>query len=277
MKVLAENIISGDLNLVDWQYKGIAQFVLRNGSVAKGRNGDMIIAPFYSFTIYPEKHYIPIVGYRKIYYKSAFGELAALLEGVNSVKDFERHNVNYWSKWADENGRLNLDYSNMLRNGQLEYVMDNLRKDIETGETGRKHLVSLWNPENVMNCTLSLECCWESFIFTLIDGKLHMTFRMRSLDIFFGLPYDILIAWTIQMAAAAELGVEQGQLTFSVTNPHIYMDDVDNIKRMLEAKAPIRSARYEYMGESLTGFNEKDIRVYDYLYNDFTFDGEVKA
>jgi len=264
-------------NTIDSAYISLVKDVLKNGEMVKGRNGNMLITNFFNFTIYPEADTIPVLSYRKIHYPSAFGELAALLNGVKNESDFKKFGVNYWHKWSDQNGNLNLDYSNQLmENGQLQFVIDNLKKDKETNETGRKHLVSLWNYDNVKSGDLSLECCWELFIFTLVNGKLNMTFRMRSLDIFFGLPYDILLAWTLQRIVATELDVEIGVIDFAISNPHIYEEYIEDCKRLTLTTPCESSPKFKYTGDTVKNFNPKQMTITDYCYNEFSFDTEVK-
>ena len=100
------------INIIDNQYKTIVSNVLNYGTKVKGRNGNILLMPSYTFAFDLSKGRFPIISLRKIYTSGVLGELVALLKGVSNVQDFKDQGCNYWDKWAGPNGELNLDYSN---------------------------------------------------------------------------------------------------------------------------------------------------------------------
>ena len=57
---------------------------------------------------------------------------------------------------------------------------------------------------------------------------------MRSNDVWFGLPYDIVYFTFLQKYIAYRLGVRYGTYTHFVGSMHMYLKDEENIKKMIE-------------------------------------------
>lgn len=76
--------------------------------------------------------------------------------------------------------------------------------------------------------------CWLSFSFYLIDGyKLCLSGHSRSLDMWNGLPYDLLVFNEAIKIVTAHLRLAPGALTVAAPMGHIYEDDLPDVKRML--------------------------------------------
>ena len=50
----------------------------------------------------------PLLRGRKLYYNGVFGELAAMLRKPKHIYDFKKFGCNYWDKWADKDGYINI-------------------------------------------------------------------------------------------------------------------------------------------------------------------------
>jgi len=170
----------------------------------------------------------PVLLGRQIFLKGIIGEMAAFLKGPKAVKDFKEQGCNYWDAWGDKTGKLNVDYGNAWLDfggvNQLKEVVESLKKD----PTGRRHLISGWNPGNLKD--LSLPCCHYSYQWYInARGELEMIWNQRSVDLMIGLPSDIVLAaiWNILMAQT--VGVTPGRLHFMLGDCHVYESHLDGV------------------------------------------------
>ena len=212
------------------QLKKQIQYILDNGTMIKGRNGKALTVPFYSFILdFTDNSWKLTL--RKTYYKGIKAEWNTLMDlktPLTNVSQFETNGCNYWSLWAKKDGSLNLDYYNMLH-PQLEDVIENIKKD----PNSRRHVVSLWNHNNVQLNKLSLTCCWEQMIFSIINNKVYMTFNIRSNDLMLGQQADVYLAYLFMEHVAKETGYKMGHCMFGISNLHIYEEHIDNAKKLL--------------------------------------------
>lgn len=160
------------------------------------------------------------------------GELLWYLRGSNDVKFISKFG-SMWERLSDDGLTNNSAYGYILKYkhgfNQIEKMVELLKKD----PLSRRAVININVPNpNVIEtrdepCTIALQ-------FLLRDGKLHCTGMMRSNDIWFGLPYDIVFFTTIQKIIADKLGVEYGTYTHFATSLHMYDRDRSKIEEILQ-------------------------------------------
>ena len=218
---------------MDKEYLALLEKIIYKGKWIEGRNGRTLGIPFHSFTINAKDWALSL---RRTYYKGVKGEWKTLMDTENpltNVMQFEANGCPYWRLWAKEDGSLNLDYYNRLH-PQLEDIIEQIKKD----PYSRRHVVSLWNHENVQSGELSLPCCWYSMVFTVIGGVLNITWVNRSLDVYYGLPADIYLARLFLEHVAKEVNLPFGDINFVASNVHLYENQIQAAKELLEGKEP---------------------------------------
>lgn len=198
-------------------YVNLIDDIINNGAIRNGRNGKTLsIFGIQMHTDILKDNKFPLLLAREMYYNGVFGELAAFFRGPHHVNDFKEHGCNYWDKWADEDGKLTLDYGNAWLD-QLDLIIEG----IKVNPHGRRHLITGWVPENLNK--LSLPCCHYAYQWYVTDdGYLDMIWIQRSVDLLIGLPSDIILAavWNILMAHLTDY--MPGRLTFQLGDVHIY-------------------------------------------------------
>jgi len=208
----------------EWElaYAKLAEKVLQQGEIRKGRNG--ITKALFGTALQidmTDSKLFPILTGRKMYYKGVFGEFAAMVRKPKHVDDFKEWGCNYWGDWSDEEGNLNVDYGNawLDYNGvnQLELLVDKLKHN----PTDRRLLITSWRPDRLDS--LSLPCCHHTYQWFVREGQyLDMLWMQRSVDTMIGLPSDIILAAVWNIMLANEVGLKPGKLTFSMGDTHIY-------------------------------------------------------
>lgn len=237
----------------------------------------------------------PIITTRKVALRIAFEETMFFLRGETQTKLLEEKKINIWKgntsrEFLDNcglqhlpEGSIGTGYSHQWRNfgGTLDAhdgidQIANMLTGIKNDPYGRRHLVTGWNPAQLAGTPLppchmlqmhSVEP--TSTEFTVGDGKLHTCFVMRSNDVPFGLPYNIMSYALLNHMFAKNLNLEPGELVYMGWDVHIYQNQMKmvdeqltrtplalpkiNIKKELTTFADMLSLQWEDI--ELTGYN----------------------
>lgn len=244
------------------QYLIVLQDILDNGHYRKGRNGNTLSLPFPDLTIDMTHGYFPIITSRKMYLKGILGEWAALIRNPNHLHDFEMWGCNYWKKWADGNGNLELDYGNALFNyngvDQMQDIVDKLMLD----PYDRRMMATQWRPDRLDK--LSLPCCWHTLQFWTDEELLHMSWDQRSADWCVGVPSDMVLAATILLCMSSVTGLKPGRIKMRFGDAHVYQEHVKNAKKMLK-RGTCPHPDYEFNQQtSMRSFVPSDLKLLGY-------------
>jgi len=222
-----------------------------------------------------EDNYFPILMGRQMFYRGVIGELAALLKGPKTLRDFERYGCNYWKQWAKEDGSIEVDYGNAWLdfNGvnQLKELVQGLKAD----PYGRRHIVTGWRPDRLKE--LSLPCCHLLYQWYVRDhqGKryLDMVWYQRSVDTMIGLPSDIILAYMWNKLVANDSGYVPGEIIMMLGDTHIYephydkahkyLSNVSKMKHDPEITLP-KIAIYQGGSPGMENFDPHQVMVYEY-------------
>lgn len=209
------------------QYKQLVERVLKEGTTTKCRNGKQVIIPSATLLIDASDWKLKL---RKMNYLGVYGEWLTFIDKqpLTNVKQFRDNNCQYWNMFADEDGYIRLDYHDKLQE-QIWDIIDQIKRD----PGSRRHVIDLWDHNNVKNDVLSLPCCHYSYIFSVIDGKIHLTWNQRSADVMLGVPSDIYLGNLLLNFVSSLAGYKTGTMTFNFSNVHIYADHIENAKELL--------------------------------------------
>ena len=111
---------------------------------------------------------------------------------------------------------------------------------LKTNPTDRRMNISLWQDAHIAKAVLP-SCVWSSEYKVTPDGKLHSYVHQRSADVPLGLPFNISQYALLLSMFAKATGYEVGTMSWSIMDAHIYLNQLDGIKKQLQ--------RYYYMRE----------------------------
>lgn len=111
---------------------------------------------------------------------------------------------------------------------QLPYVLKLIKNDPDT----RQAVIAIYGTQD-QRVSRDVPCT-ETMQFFIRNSKLELFVNMRSSDAWLGIPYDIAQFTILQLAVAAELGVEPGAFVLSAGSSHIYERDEARIHRFLD-------------------------------------------
>lgn len=252
----------------DWEldYGSLVRRILEKGQLKEGRNG-------YTKSVFGEvlkidmiEQGFPILKARKMFTKGVFGELSAMLAGAQSVKEFEEHGCNYWKKWADKDGHLELDYGKAWRDFNGVDQMAELIDKLKNNPNDRRMIISGWRPDRLKD--LSLPCCHMLYQWYVTpDGRLDMIWYQRSVDTMIGLPSDIIFAAAWNLILANQCGYRVGTLTFMLGDTHIYEEHSAQAELYLQRLLGLRFAKHGRLG-TVNYSHKNDITVDNFRYGD---------
>ena len=105
--------------------------------------------------------------------------------------------------------------------------------------TDRRMIISLWQDEYLTKAVLP-SCVWASE-YMVLDNTLYSTVIQRSADVPLGLPFNLAQYALLLSMFAKTSGLEVGKMSWSIMDAHIYVNQLEGIKKQLN--------RYHYMQE----------------------------
>jgi thymidylate synthase len=257
-------------------YLDLLQDVLDNGFEKTDRTGVGSVSVFGRTLRWDLSKGFPIITTRKVSLRIAFEETMFFLRGERDTKKLEEKKINIWKgnttrefldsrglTWLEE-GDMGYGYSHQWRNfggvdgelhqstimtdfignpwppfvipptpgvDQIQKLVVGLKKD----PYSRRHLVTAWNPAQV-DLTPLPPCHILHQYQVTPTGKLNSCFIMRSNDVPYGLPYNIMGYAFINAALAKLLGYESGELVYFGGDVHIYNNQIPMAREQLKRK-----------------------------------------
>lgn len=172
---------------------------------------------------------------RDLNYRFMIAEWLWMSLGRSDVASLDRYN-SIIKRFSDDGKEFAGAYGPRWLH-QRRYILDTLTSDKES----RQALCTLWVPNPRKSKDIP---CTIMFQFMIRDNQLHMTAKMRSSDIWLGLPYDFFNFSQLGNEIAGEMGLKRGTLTMELTSSHIYEDNREkaiDVLKVSEETGAIRS------------------------------------
>jgi thymidylate synthase len=235
-------------------YLDALKFVLETGQVREDRTGTGTIGVFGMQQRYDLTQGFPAVTTKKLAFRACLGELLWFLEGSRderrlaeithgtrsaSKKTIWTDNAmsKYWLPNAEFIGDLGRVYGVQWRDfggvDQVVGLVNNIKKD----PSGRRHILTAWNPGQLDQMALPPCHCFAQF-YVSADGKLSCQMYQRSCDMFLGVPFNIASYSLLTHMIAQVCGLEAGEFVHVLGDAHIYLNHVEQVKEQL-AREPL--------------------------------------
>ena len=108
---------------------------------------------------------------------------------------------------------------------------------------GRRNIINLWQEDDIKDAVL--KPCVFCSEWDVTDGKLNAYIHQRSCDVPLGLPFNVTQYSALLCLLAHVTGLEPGQLSWSIKDAHIYVNQVEGIKEQLERGDKIERGELE--------------------------------
>ena len=244
-------------NKYEVQYKKILKACLEKGELQKTRTKYKAYAIYNKHLKININKYFPILTSKHISQKIFETEFEWFINGETNIKRFKDNNISIWNEWANENGDLGPVYGHQLINYNSKGInqLKNTIEAIKTNPESRRHIISLWNPQQLKD--MALPPCYLYFQLYISKGKLNMTIIQRSADLFLGVPYDIALYSLLLLYIARQTNYKVGYIYINFVNAHIYENQIKAVKQYLKNNI-LNPIKYFY-NNKLTLYNYKSV------------------
>lgn len=168
---------------------------------------------------------LDVLGTRKLWPHVGAAEAAWFLSGERDLSWFQKYSK-AWDKFVEEDtsppivaNAYGYRYRNHFGRDQIQGAIDSLRKN----PTNRRVMVCAWDPSaDGFDVPSKNVPCPTNFTLSVVGGRLHSAYFLRSSDVFVGLPYDVFTHTVLMSAIAESLGLPLGTLHITMAHPHLY-------------------------------------------------------
>lgn len=218
-------------------YLELLKTVLSKGEKRDDRTGVGTLSVFGVQTRYCLSEGFPMLTTKKLHFKSIAHELLWFLRGDTNVDYLQRHGVNIWNEWADENGDLGRIYGAQWRSwqspdGKCVDQIQRVIRGLRDRPYDRRHIVSAWNPGELGEMTLP-PCHVLFQFFVSGDRRLSCQLYQRSADLFLGVPFNIASYALLVHIVARFTDLEVGDLIHTFGDLHLYVNHEQQAKEQL--------------------------------------------
>ncbi|HEX7018197.1 MAG TPA: thymidylate synthase [Patescibacteria group bacterium] len=250
----------------DTQYRERLKLILEEGTRVKSQTGtDTIsyVAPppmrfklANGFPMITERNMAPKVSDRLpvTIWQQAIGEIIAFINGARTQEALESFGVTWWSSWVTpekchkrglETGDLGPgSYGAAFHDfptaeGTPYNQVQNIVEQIRELPHLKTHFITPWIPQYTIRGKGKQQkvvvCPCHGWMHILIqDGKLTLHMFQRSGDLPIGVPSNMVQYAALTMMIAQATGYEPYEYIHSISDAHIYVDQVEAVKTMLE-------------------------------------------
>ncbi|MBU6231785.1 MAG: thymidylate synthase [Patescibacteria group bacterium] len=221
-------------------------------------------------------------------WQQAIGEILAFINGARTQKELEKFGCYWWRWWVTkekcekrglEEGDLGPgSYGAAFHDfptaeGENFNQFKTIIEQIKERPHLRTHFISPWIPQytsRVKDRQQKVVVCpchgWVHI--RVIENKLTLHMIQRSCDVPVGMPQNLIQYAALALAIAHVTGTEAHEYIHSISDAHIYVDQVDSVKTMLEReprKLPTLSLTPEALKKTdLFDFRREDFALSDY-------------
>ena len=261
------------------QYHQALKHILENGKSKTDRTGVGTRSVFGYQMRFNLQEGFPAVTTKKLAWRAVVSELLWFLEGsgderrlaeiLHGTRDAEKKTIwtanaeaDYWKPKAEYDGDLGRVYGVQWRKwgprlgdyiDQIERLIEGIKKD----PSGRRHILTAWNPGELDQ--MALPPCHVLSQFDVTDGRLSCQLYQRSCDMFLGVPFNIASYSLLTHIIARECGLKVGDFVWTGGDCHIYNNHIDAVKEQL-SRTPKQLP---------TLFITVDKKIADYVVDDF--------
>jgi thymidylate synthase len=234
--------------------------VLAVGTQSLDRTGTGTISLFGEQLRFDLNSGFPAVTTKRLAWRSVVAELLWFIEGSNDerrlaeiqhgTRDAAKKTIwtansdaDYWRDKAKFTGDLGRVYGVQWRDwhspipdnaGGFKSIdqLKNLIAGLKSDPTGRRHILTSWNPGELDQ--MALPPCHMFAQFYLRNNRLSCQMYQRSADLFLGVPFNIASYALFTHLIAKEIRADVDELLLTFGDVHVYTNHVDQCMQQLE-------------------------------------------
>lgn len=246
----------------EYVYLDLARDILEKGKERKDRTGTGTIGVFGRQLRFDISESIPLLTSKRVSFDCIVKELLWFLRGETDSKILEKQGVRIWKEnssreFLNQRGlqdyeegdigpmyffqvyHFNAPYDGCCKDytgqgfDQMERLLEGLRKD----PFSRRHIITTYNPLSLDKSVLAPCHGLVIQFYVEEDGhrrKLSCHMYQRSVDVFLGLPYNIVSYSLLTQIIAFQLDMDPNELVISTGDTHIYTNHIEQMRQQLQ-------------------------------------------
>lgn len=243
----------------DSKYVSLLNRIMNEGTDSDDRTGVGTLSEFgVSIKFDISDNGLPAFGVRKVAPRIAFEELMFMLNGKTQTKELEDKNVNIWKgntsrEFLDNRGLVRLKegdfgrmYGAQLREfsgriegkGPFQFIPENnfpvfdqlgyMINEIKNNPTSRRIIATHYNPAEADQGALFPCHIMTQFNVDPKTNSLDILFWMRSSDVGFGLPFNLMYYAMFAHLVAKMTGYKARNLVYQAGDSHLYKNQIES-------------------------------------------------
>lgn len=269
------------------QYHEALKQILENGKNKTDRTGVGTRSVFGYQMRFNLQEGFPAVTTKKLAWRAVVSELLWFLEGsgderrlaeiLHGTRDLSKTTIwtanakaDYWLPKAQYEGDLGRVYGVQWRDffgvDQIHQLIDGIKND----PSGRRHILTAWNPAELTD--MALPPCHVLSQFDVTDGKLSCQLYQRSCDMFLGVPFNIASYSLLTHIIARECNLQVGDFVWTGGDCHIYNNHIDAVNEQLARTPKQLPTLFITVGKKIA-----DYVVDDFVLENYNPDPAIKA
>lgn len=264
------------MNIADVKLKELLNNILQNGVWDKEprpywleEDGSHTPAHSLFTTQYVEtfdisKGEFPITTIKPTAWKTGIREIFWIYqEASNDLKVArDKFGIKWWNSWDIGDGTIGSTYGAIVKRYDL---MNVLLDGIKNNPYGRRHLISLWQEEDLRG-EIGLPPCAFQTMYSVRDEYLDVTLVQRSQDVLGANNINNIQYVALMMMVAKHCNLKPGRYTHFIQNTHLYDRHIPIAKEFLERPVSEKQPKliFEPKSDNFYDFTIDDFRIEDY-------------
>jgi thymidylate synthase len=262
------------MNKADKIFKDLLFNVLENGVWERGSvrpywedTGEKAYSRFmtqYTETFDISKGEFPITTIKPTAWKTGIREIFWIYQEASNDLQVARDKfgIKWWDSWDIGDGTIGSTYGAIVKRLDL---MNNLLDGIKNNPYGRRHIISLWQEDDLRG-EIGLPPCAFQTLWSVRGDYLDCTLVQRSQDVLGANNINNIQYVALLMMVAKHCGLKPGKYTHFIQNVHIYDRHIEIAEKFLERPVSEKQPRliFEPKSDNFYDFTIDDFRIEDY-------------
>jgi len=272
----------------DFQYQNLLKDILENGVRDKSQTGTDTITRMGTVPMrFRLDNGFPVITERSIkgFWRAPIGELFAFINGARTLEKLEEFGCSWWDSWASpekctkrglEAGDLgpgsygaafhDFPTSEGESFNQFKYLVQQIKEKPHL----KTHIVTPFIPQYIYRVEgrqqkVVVVPCHGLLHIRIIDNKLTLAMWQRSGDVPIGVPSNMVQYAALTMALAHVTGYEPYEYIHTISDAHIYVDQVDAVKEVISREPrAFPTVTMNTEKNDLFAFRKEDFELSDY-------------
>jgi thymidylate synthase len=218
-------------------------------------------------------------------WKQAIAEILAFINGARTLKQLEDFGCSWWSPWGTEAKckKRGLETGDLgpgsygaafhdfpTADGNTYNQFKNIIEQIKEMPHLRTHFITPWIPQYTIRGEgkqqkVVVAPCHGWIHLRILDNKLTLHMIQRSGDVPIGVPSNMVQYAALTMAIAQATGTIPYEYIHTISDAHIYIDQVPAVEIMLARETrPFPTMNMNSTKKDLFDFRKEDFELSDY-------------